>query len=133
MLKTKRYNPSYWTRKKLGKAMDDGLIVVCAPRPIPGLETWQGDWCCGVFWAIGDESFLPKWEALDATQIELVSNDQLVEEAKQRLAEFKAKYPDYKNDWDSMLVRASGDLKSTVKGILQDACWNDDEEASRNV
>jgi hypothetical protein len=124
-LRTRRYNPSdRAVREKLAEAISQWLFVVCAARPIPGLEAWEGDWCGGVFWAIGDNSFLPKWEALDAAQIELVSNAQLIREARLRLAEFKTAHPSYRHDWESLLARAGGDLENTVKGILQDACWN---------
>lgn len=57
--------------------------VVNAPRPIPGMVTWQGDFRHGIFYAAGPiEQFGQSWNELDAWPVEAITNLQIVEKVK---------------------------------------------------
>ena len=64
---------------KMKYAAEQGQIVVNAPRPLPGLMTWQDKFRCGVFYAAGDlTQFIAAWTNLDAKELRLVSNTQIL-------------------------------------------------------
>ena len=67
------------TASQIRFAQEDGAIVVNAPRPLPGNKTWKGKFRCGVFYAAGElERFGQEWAALDAKELRLVSNAQIL-------------------------------------------------------
>ena len=60
-------------------AQEEGAIVVNAPRPLPGNKTWKGRFRCGVFYAAGElDRFGQEWATLDAKELRLVSNAQIL-------------------------------------------------------
>lgn len=57
--------------------------VVNAPRPIPGSLLWQGKFRHGIFYAAGLRSEFGKtWDYLDAYPCRLISNEEIIEQAK---------------------------------------------------
>jgi hypothetical protein len=57
------------------QALKPGVVVVNAPRPIAGDETWQGEFVTGSFYATGSlEEYGKKWERLGAVQLILITN-----------------------------------------------------------
>jgi len=67
------------TASQIRLAQEDGAIVVNAPRPLPGNKTWKGKFRCGIFYAAGDpEQYGAIWQDLDAKELRLVSNAQIL-------------------------------------------------------
>ncbi|MEL7225711.1 MAG: hypothetical protein AAGL17_12855, partial [Cyanobacteria bacterium J06576_12] len=63
------------TISQLKSAQENGVIVVNAPRPLPGNKTWKGKFRCGIFYGTGElDRFGEEWAALDAKELRLVSN-----------------------------------------------------------
>ena len=53
--------------------------VVNAPRPIPGLVTWEGTFRHGIHYAAGLRTeFGSVWDALDAWPCKLISNQEII-------------------------------------------------------
>jgi hypothetical protein len=136
-MKTKEFNPgNSSTRQKIDDFNANGKTVVCAPRPIPGEETWQGDWCAGVFWASGDlDEFQLQWNELDATEILLTSNSKLLLLAQEKYEKRKAYVGSIRNpesklgglpEWEVYRAR-NGDRKA-VQAVIYNACWLREED-----
>ena len=67
------------TASQIRFAQEDGETVVNAPRPLPGNKTWQGKFRSGIFYAAGDpEQYGAAWKDLDAKELRLVSNAQIL-------------------------------------------------------
>ena len=63
------------TISQIKLAGEKGQVVVNAPRPLPGTNTWQGKFRSGIFYAAGDPArFCKVWADLDAKALRLVSN-----------------------------------------------------------
>ena len=131
------------TASQIRFAQEDGEIVVNAPRPLPGNKTWQGKFRSGVFYAAGDpEQYGAIWQALDAKELRLVSNAQilrLVIEAGHRkgygdrlkavmMAQFTPeKMAEQAECWLNMPFFAE-EAAADWQQMLADADWNAPEE-----
>ena len=108
-------------------AQDDGAIVVNAPRPLPGIKTWEGRFRCGVFYAAGElNRFGQEWAALDAKELRLVSNAQIL-----RLVIEEGHRRGYGNQLQAVMMKFTPE-----KMAEQAVCWLDmpffAEEATAN-
>ena len=108
-------------------AQDDGAIVVNAPRPLPGSKTWEGRFRCGVFYAAGElNRFGQEWAALDAKELRLVSNAQIL-----RLVIEEGHRRGYGNQLQAVMMKFTPE-----KMAEQAVCWLDmpffAEEATAN-
>ena len=124
-MRTKYYNPSDGLeREKLSAALEQGMMIVSAPRPLPGEESWSGSWCAGVYWAIGELTVYSKdWQDLDATIVLLVDNNMLLEIAKEN-HEKKMSNPSYAMfypSWDDATSKYNP--KQIVKNLVPNAPW----------
>jgi hypothetical protein len=83
-MRNRSYNPECpIERQRLTGFITNGKTVVCTSRPLPGEESWKGEWCGGIHWAVGNLTEFEKiWTELDAASISLVSNESLLAEAE---------------------------------------------------
>ena len=87
--------------RERGEVVPDGVaadaLIFCAPRPLLGTKTWQGDWVAGRFFAAvnPDDPFRAGWikenRSLHAALLTFVSDEQA--QAMVR-AYYKAEYGD---------------------------------------
>lgn len=123
-------------------AQEEGALVVNAPRPLPGNKTWEGRFRCGIFYAAGElDRFGREWAALDAKELRLVSNAQIlrlvIEEGHRRgygnrLQELMMKFtPDKLAEqavcWLHMPFFAE-EATANWEQMMADADWNAPEE-----
>jgi hypothetical protein len=90
-LRERYYNPADQKKRSHLLELMSGSVIVCAARPVPGEQTWEGDWCGGIHWAAASieqfEKYEKIWRDLDAARIVLVDNDRIVELAEIEYAE----------------------------------------------
>jgi len=102
------------TVSQLKLAQEEGAIVVNAPRPLPGDKTWKGKFRCGVFYAAGKlERFGQEWAALDAKELRLISNAQIL-----RLVIEEGHRRGYGNQLQEVMMKFTPD-----KMAEQAVCW----------
>ena len=62
------------------RRQEEGLVVVNAPRPLPGEQQWEGDFITGIHYATGRlEDYSNKWERLGAAQLCLITNAEILQ------------------------------------------------------
>ena len=130
------------TISQLKSAQENGVIVVNAPRPLPGNKTWKGKFRCGIFYGTGElDRFGEEWAALDAKELRLVSNAHIlrlvIEEGHRRgygalLQELMMKFtPDKMAEqavcWLNMPFFAE-EAAANWEQMLADADWSAPEE-----
>jgi hypothetical protein len=128
-IRSRYYNPTdTQEREKLQAALDLGHTIASASRPIPGEESWYGEWCGGRHWAIGSlDKYLKHWQDYDAGLVLLVDNNDLFTIAKQKYDEhvqdrdFKSYYP----SWDEILVKYT--QERIVEMLIPGAPWRRSE------
>jgi hypothetical protein len=128
MLRERYFNPADDSlRSRLQALIDQKLTIVCAARPVPGDQVWEGEWCGGIHWAAGRaEQYEVIWQKLDAARILLVDNDAIVELAKieyQRRAE-NPKHSAFFPGWQQSLKKYG--LQRLCRVILPEAPWRDE-------
>ena len=116
------YNPGEgMEHDRIQECLDAGMVVVNAPRGLPGEVMWESSFLTGIYWAAGLPSTarIQHWYRHGATIVDLVTNDQVVEIAK---VEYEIKYravPEIrKRSWDEMLERHG--LKTCIECTNRD-------------
>lgn len=67
----------------------EGWEVVNAPRPVPGQIAWQSTFRHGIYYAAGSrEQFGKAWDSLDAWPCQLISNEEIIEQAREYCQRF---------------------------------------------
>ncbi len=95
-------------------AKAEGAIVANASRPLPGSKTWEGRFRCGIFYAAGKlDRFGQEWVALDAKELRLVSNAQIL-----RLVIEEGHRKGYGNQLQEVMMNFTSD-----KMAEQAVCW----------
>ena len=58
----------------------EGLVVVNAPRPLPGEQQWDGDFITGIHYATGSfEEYSRQWKRMGAVKLALITNAEVLQ------------------------------------------------------